>query len=223
MNSDTIVVYNGGSTRNTILPLALASITETEFKIGRDDGGTSTIAVLSVPLQTAIVGASNPNAPEANSSKLVDMLGMEQDFRGLRGRPYFTTSSFDCRPFLIRLTGFVTPASNVGNTYTIKVYGGTSKAGTALATTGAVAVATTTANFGFDMEVQCIWSLSAGNLRGWFQFEADGTTPGHGNQAALSSNFAAAAATNLQFCATVTWGNAVGGTATVQEFAIDRK
>jgi hypothetical protein len=234
MNSDTFAAYLGASamgstnpgtsstaTRNRILDQTLASGTETEFVLGQDNAATS-IAVLSVPLQTAILGSSAPMDPNVNASLTMDQFGRPGNYRS-ENRPYFNSGSLDLsRPFTILICGIVIPASNAGNTYDIKVYGGTSKAGTKIADTGAVAVASSTATFGFAMFVQCVWNVGSGNLRGWFQFEADGTTPGHGNQATLSNSFVAAAPANLQFCASQTWGNAVGGVTKVTEFSMSQ-
>lgn len=222
MNADTIVSYFNGTGRGQIPTQVLAATTETEFQVNTDTSGTTSIAVLSIPLQADIRGSNSPMGVEANAALLGDGVG-----RGLmwsnQSRPYFNSGSFEGRPFLIRVSGIATPASNGGNSVDIKLYLGTSKSGTKIADTGAVPEATTTAARAFIMEYQGIWSAASGNLDGQFWFQVAGTSgTTYTTWAAGSAQGSAAAAANLQFCASMTWGNAAGGSTVVSEFSISK-
>jgi hypothetical protein len=105
-------------------PLTLASTTETAFSFANTTGP----AIISVPLQTAIVGSSTPVDPNANPAVLTGNLG--RPAAGYRGAPpYFSSGSFDGRSFLMRVcvkTVVTTGATAGGASMTINPYLGTS-------------------------------------------------------------------------------------------------
>lgn len=220
--SNVIAAYFGGTGRNQMLSQTLATVTETEFKVGTDANAT-TIAVLAMPGQTAILGGQSPLDQSSNSA----ILGSGFNQLGYYGdsNPPFNSGVFDSgKPFLVRIAGLATPASNAGNSLNVILYLGTTKGGTAIASTGAVPLATTTTATNFLLEAQIKWDSTSTTVRGQFWFDMKGTS---GTQyvtwAQLSSvSGTAAAVANLQFCASATWGNAVGGVAAVSEFSISR-
>lgn len=219
---NVVAAYFGGTARNQILSQTLASTTETEFKIGNDAGVTTNIAVLSMPLQTNIQGSFTPTDQTMNPAILNG--GFNRQGYPFDPNPPFNSGIFDnCKPFLVRVAGTLTPASNAANTSTIKLYLGTSKSGTNLAATSAVAQATTTSNFGFILEAQLIWDSASQAVRGQFWYNVNGTTPAYATWATLTNNGSAITTpAGLQFCATATWGNAVGGTVNVSEFSLSQ-
>jgi len=177
-SSKLVVAYFGGTNRNQILPQALASTAETELKVGTDSSSGTVTAVLSVPLQSSVYGSQTPLDQRVNPS----LLNAGFSYLSSPGvpRPAFNSGCFDVsRPFLIRLAGTLTPASNAGNTITLKLYLGTSKAGTNLAATSAVAQASTTSTYEFLLEAQLKWSSGSGTIRGQFWYDVNGTTPAY--------------------------------------------
>ena len=220
MNSDTISAYFGGTGRNQIASQTLASVTETEFKVNTDDA-VGAIAVLGLPLQSAIVGSGNPLDVEVNAAHLSGLGGGARPWVQA-GRPFFNSDSFEGRPFRVNISGVATPASDAGNSLLIKLYLGASKAGTAIASTGAVPEASTVVARDFILQADLIWSAATGKLNGQFWFFVDGTSGTQYTTWAAATEAAAAAASNVQFCAAATWGNAVGGVVAVKEFSISK-
>ena len=220
-NSNVIAAYYGGTGRNQILSQTLAATTETEFKIGNDAASTSVIAVLSMPTQSQILGAQTPFDQSANAAILNGGFGRINQWND--SQPPYNSGVFDnSKPFLLRIAGTATPASNGGNSLAVKLYLGTTKSGTNLATTGAVPQATTTTPAGFIVEAQLKWDSLSTTVRGQFWFDMAGTS---GTQyvtwAGLTSSAGTAAAVaNLQFCASAQWGNAAGGVVAVSEFSL---
>lgn len=221
--SNVIAAYYGGTGRNQILSQTLASGTETEFKIGNDSASASVIAVLAMPTQTQILGAANPLDQSANAA----ILGGGFNQAGYYGdsQPAYNSGLFDAnKPFLVRLAGTIVPASNAGNTFKVTLYLGATKAGVALTNVSAAAQASSVAPFGFIVEAQLHWDSAAQVVLGQYWYDVNGTTRTYATWATTTNptTAAAAAVANLQFCATATWGNAIGGVAAVSEFSISR-
>lgn len=221
--SNVIAAYYGGTGRNQMLSQTLATGTETEFKLGNDTSVTTNIAVLSMPTQSQILGSQNPIDQAANPVNLnsgFNQLGYFGD-----SNPPFNSGLFDSsKPFQVRIAGLATPASNAGNTLAIILYLGTTKSGTALGTTAAVPQASTTTAKGFIMEAELLWDSTSQAVTGQYWFSLPGTS---GTVYSTWKTLAAAgsaitAVSGLTFCASATWGNAVGGVVAVSEFSISR-
>lgn len=215
MNQNTFAAYFGGTGRGQLASQTLASTTETEIHVNTN--ASSAIAVLNIPLQTSVIGSQSPFGVDENAA----LIGTPSYLRN-RTRPYFSTSSFEGRPFLLRLSGVATPASNAGNSLLFKLYQGASKAGEAICSTGAVPEASTTAARAFIVEAQLIWSVSSGKLDGQFWFFVAGTSGTVYTTWAAATQTSAAAVSDLQFCAATTWGNAVGGVVAASEFSLSQ-
>jgi|SRR5579862_2170197 len=219
-SSKLVVAFFGGTGRNQMLPLSLAATTETEFKIGNDGGATNLIAVVSVPQQSTVYG-SQVLDQRVNPASLGAGLQC-WSWPGVPANPW-SSQTFDiARPFLVRIAGTLTPASNAGNSITIRLYLGTSKAGTLLATTGAVAQASTTSTYEFLLEAQLKWSSGSGTIRGHYWYDVNGMTPAYQTWMALTNSGSAAAVANLNFCTSAQWGNGVGGLVATSEFSISQ-
>lgn len=218
MNFSTFSGYIGGTGRNQIVSQTLAATTETEIKV-QTDSGTPAIAVLSIPTGSGIGGSVAPLGPNTNAS-LIYRTG-RQGVPVNSSQPAHNSGSFDGRPFLLRIAGVATPASNAGNTLAIKLYCGTSKSGTNLATTGAVPQATTTTSKNFILEAQLLWDSTSQVVNGQFWFNVPGTSgTTYTTWAALSNTATSIALTGMNFCASVTWGNAIGGVVAVSEMSL---
>lgn len=221
--SNVVAAYYGGTGRNQILSQTLATGTETEFKVGNDAASTSVIAVLSMPTQTQILGSTTPLDQAANPA----VLGSGFNQAGYYGdsQPAYNSGIFDNgKPFLVRIAGVATPVSNAGNTLAIILYLGTTKAGTALGTTAAVPQASTTTAKSFILEAELLWDSTSQAVTGQYWFSLPGTS---GTVYSTWKTLAAAGASvtapsGLTFCASATWGNAVGGVVAISEFSISR-
>jgi len=217
MNMDTFAGFIGGTGVNQIASQTLASTTETEFKYNTGATPTTAIAILKVPLATDIVGTRAPFDPALNPASTVRM--------GNRNlSQYFNSNHIDNGvPFLVRICGLATPASNAGNTLTIILYNGDDKGDTAIATTGAVPQATTTTAKAFIVEAELVWNSTSQTIVGqyWFQMAgSSGTT--YTTWATLTAPGTSVTAAALHFCASATWGDAVGGVVAVSEFSASR-
>ena len=228
MNSNTIVGYIGGTKRNQIPSLVLAAVTETAIPLNTDTGTTS--AIVAIPQFNAVVGSSTPLGPNANASILQPIGGGIVKLNGGQAgteAPWFGSSAFDgSRPFQIRLIGTGSAAANAGNTLTVKIYQGTSATigSDTLISTPLNAVATASAaNLRFYIEVTGYWDSTNQALNGVLSgnYTYNGTTTlitaaGTTQVSSLTST------SSLSFLASITWGNAVGGTINVSEFSISQ-
>lgn len=223
-NSNVVAAFygaTGSNLRNKILPQTLATATETEFQLG-NDASVSQIAVLSMPVQTQILGSQTPSDQTLNPATLNS--GFNRIGYAGKPTPAYNSQVFDnCKPFLLRVCGTYAPLTG-GNSdsITINLYLGTSKAGTLLSTTGAVANTNSTGSaFGFLMEAQLKWDSGSTAVRGqmWFDVASNSTNSTYGTWSALNSG-TAAAVSNLQFCASAKWGDSNGGVTAVSEFSI---
>lgn len=217
MNTNTVAGFIGGTGVGQIASQTLASTTETEFVYNTGASPTTAIAVLAPPLTTGIYGSRTQFDPAANAASPVRT--------GNRyGNQFFTVNNLDGGvPFLVRVAGVATPASNAGNQLQIFLYLGATKSGTAIALTADTNQATTTTAKPFVLEAQLIWSSVSQTLFGqfWWKLEATSSTD-YATWAELSANGSSVTAAALQFCASAQWGDAAGGTVDVSEFSITR-
>jgi hypothetical protein len=223
MNANTISGFIGGTKTNQIGLQTLAAITETEFRVNTDNG-VGAIAVLTVPQGNEILGISNPINPAANAA----ILGLDRGSQMGRGlgenAPYFSTTSFDMAKggssFRLRLSGFATAVANAGNTFTLSLHSGVTKAGTLIGSiTGATATA---ASLNFVYEADVSWDstqlIIGGTQRGRITYNGTSLTFNAGTALTVASVTTLA---GLSFVATTTWGNAVGGIVQVTEFVLE--
>lgn len=222
-NSNIIAGYFGGTGRNQMLPQTLASGTETELAVGVDSGVTNTIAVLSMPLQSAIVGSVTPLDQTVNPA-LLDSGFARPIVPGVPPNGV-NAQVFDfSKPFLVRLAGYYTPLTGSSSvSMEFRLYLGTTKGGTKIADTAAVPnTNAAAASFGFLLEAQLKWDSKSQAVRGQFWWDVDGTSTGKYGTWQTLSGFGSAVASPaaLQFCATAQWGAANGGTVTPSEFSL---
>lgn len=226
MNFNSFTGLVGGTGRNQIALQTLAATTETAFVINTDTANTTATALVSVPAGGGIAGSVAPLNPDSNAA----LLQQNTSFTIPRGiaRPEFNSTSFDGRPFKVRLFGTGVAVANGAASVTIKLYSGTSTsvvgtAGNVMASTGAVATVAGGA-YNFYVEATLIWDSGTQLLDGYYttsaNFGAASTfvAPTKANTTPLAVTSVA----NLKFLATATWGNAVGGTCQVKEFSLER-
>lgn len=211
----TIAGFQGGTVVGQIASQTLASTTETEFQINQiASPASSGIAILTIPQTGDILGSQSRYGVDDNQANFAR-----------RNQPFPpTTLSFDKgRPFLIRVAGLATPASNAGNSLNIILYNGTTKGGTAIASTAAVPQATTTIAKSFILEAECIWDSTSQTLDGQFWFAMKGTSgTRYATWAQLSNPGSGITAAKLQFVASATWANAAGGVVAVSEMSVSQ-
>lgn len=220
MNTNTVAAYIGGTGVGQIKSQTLASVTETEFVLNTGASPATAIAVLAVPLSSDIRGVATPFDPSLNTAQPARAGGRNNS-------PFFNANQLDLAgtggPFLVRICGLATPASNAGNSLNIILYNGTTKSGTAIASTGAVPQATTTTAVAFIVEAEVIWDSTSQTLDGQFWFAMKGTSgTRYTTWAQLSNPGSSITAAKLQFVASATWGNAAGGVVAVSEMSITR-
>lgn len=226
MNFNTFTGFVGGTGRNQIPLQTLAATTETAFVINTDTANTTATAILSVPAGGGIAGSVAPLNADSNAALLQQNSSLIVP-RGV-ARPEFNSTSFDGRPFKVRIFGTGVAVANGAASITVKLYSGTSSAvvgtaGNVMASTGAVATVAGGA-YNFFLEATLIWDSGSQILDGYYEatsnFGAASTlvAPTKSNTTPLSVTTIA----SLKFLATATWGNAVGGTLQVKEFVIDR-
>lgn len=218
MNLNTIAGYTiTGSKRNQFPAQTLATTTETLFTINTDSG-TAT-AIVTVPQQTDIIGsdpALDPNIPTAHHG----MRGQFNSAVTMAGRPGATPAMWTGVPFRLTLSGTATPASNADNGIYFNLYNGTSTSGTKIASTSSSnAMASVTNTYPFYLSATMVFS--PGYLVGMFTYYVDGTTAENSTGTALTAA-TPSAISNLQFCASIIWANAAGGTTQLQEFSLSR-
>ncbi len=204
--------------------LTLAATTETAIKFGNGNA-----AIIAVPSQTAILGSSAPMDPNANNALSADVLGGMSDRRGLASRPYFNSTSFDFdRPFILRLCGRGAAVTAGSNTLTLDVYQGTTSAvvgtaGNVVATTGAVAMATTHP-FGFYMDVKMAWDSTSQALYGTYAGAVlyNSATVTTIASTAITNNVAVTTSSGLSFLVSAAWGQSAGGSVTLTEMSLEQ-
>lgn len=208
-----IAGFNGGTGADQIASQTLASTTQTEFVTGAGD-----IAVLRPPLSTGIRGVQTPFDPSLNPASTVRT-------GAAGGSQYFTVSPYldNGRPFLVRLAGLATPASDGSNALQLFLHLGATKSATAIAQTADTTQATTTVAKPFIVEAQLIWASGPRTVFGQFWWKLEGTSStDYVTWAELTANGSAVDEDDLIFCASAQWGAAAGGVVAVSEFSITR-
>lgn len=219
MNANTITGFIGGTKRNQIPVLTTAAITATVFSTVTDTGTAP--AVLSIPVQSAVLGSSNGLGPNVNAAILVPTGGL------LGATSDFNSSSFDGRAFKVRVQGTFNSAVTA-NGLTIGLYLGSSATVGSDALLGAIASTATgigVAAGHFFAEGVLIWDSVSGKLDGSLSgfVAASGGTPFPVSTAVVYATQASAAApANLQFVAAATFATTnAANSVQVTEFAID--
>jgi hypothetical protein len=235
-NSDTFAgaIYSPSQKRNNFASVTgIASAAETVLQVVTDSG-TNVPYWASLPLQTAVVGASTPLDMNENPAVLTGNLGRPgQDYRG--ARPYFSSSSFDGHPFIIQIQGSCSVAHVCTAAPTITLYQNTA-AQAAIGTnaallSGANVIATipgyasaAAGTLGFFMQSTCFWDSTSTylNAESWGVVSgANATNTIYTSRGSLATPLAVTSYSNLVFFATYKFTSATyTGSVSPTEFSI---
>jgi len=230
MNANTILAFRSGTGRNQLKAQAIASTTATAAVLNTDDAVGAT-AVLTVPQQSAILGAFNPLSPNENSSILGPAYG--RLFGTPRGgqTPYFSSTSFEGVPFRVRVSGTGNAGANAAQSVLGSLTLGTSAtigSNVLIGTTGAALATVAGGAFMWTIVSEIIWSIGSG-ANGKIASRHSATvsflvTPtvqvvSDVIQSTVSAPALTAAA--LSFVPFITFGNAAASTVQVTEFALE--
>lgn len=176
MNSNTIFGLQGGSKRNNLLQITGIGTGATILTMGTDGGSTTTSAFIQIPTQTAVQGNFSPLGPNVNPA-LIDG-GFTVANSPWLSNPPFNSSSFDGRPFRVRVSGgAVTSAGS--NTITVAILQNTTAVlagANTVASFAAGGAALGAGNFNFNFEAYCMWDSTSQKLVGIPGGEVAGTT-----------------------------------------------
>lgn len=162
-----------------------------------------------VPTTTsAFVALNQPGTAAALS------VGTTQYLSGASTAPSFGVN-FDGFPFKLRIAGKVTTGASCNLTVAFQV-GSSTTVGTAIATTGAKAVNTTSANF--CLEAMIVWDSVAQVIQGWQVGQVNNSLV---SVAALSSAASITTQANLVFAPVLTFSATTGATLTITEFVAE--
>ena len=227
---DTIASFVGGTGRNQINVLTLASASESLFALGTDTSGTTVTATIAVPTGVPagvnLVGSGSPKEFNQNSAISSQSYGRKSSV--FTEPPFFSSTTFDSgRPFRIKGFGTVSvPPTTVTaspNTAVVNLYNGTAITATykiatlAAGLSNASTTATLTGQFYLDALVQ--WDVTSGALGGFFEGQVGNvrTAP-----TALSNAVAVTSASLLTFSPTAIFASSAGGTVTFSELSVEQ-
>lgn len=165
-----------------------------------------------VPTVTSAFVALNQQATAAVLS-----VGTTQYFSGGTAQPTFA-ANFDGFAFKLRINGKLTTGASCNLTVAIQQGNSTTvTAGNTVATTGAIAVNTTSANF--QLECVCIWDAIGQKIQGvinesWVNATAVAT-------AVVTNQVSVASQSLLQFVPVLTFSATTGATLTISEFVAE--
>jgi hypothetical protein len=227
MNANTVAgVTATGSARNQFNVQTVATTVETALVFNTDAGTTACFVV--APSGGQVLGSVSGFDVNANSA-VIERSGMEYGQPSGVSNDQFSSSSWDGRPFKVRICGTGTAGHNAAQTLLFNLYQGTS---TSLAsdkiigTTGAafaIAQSTSNVSFNFLIEATLTWDVTSGVLSGFYTGNvAGGTTSQFVSTTVVPNVVGSVTSAGLSFLASVTLGNAASSTVQVKEFTIDR-
>ena len=167
-NLNSVSGFSGsGTTRNQFSTLALASTTETIFQISTDSG-TPVNYFLVVPTGGQIYGAVTGLDVNGNAA-VTDRGNYMTGVPSGESNDQFNSSSWDGRPFKLRVSGKGNAGANAAQTVQVLMYNGSSAtlgSDTAIATTGAGLAAVAGGAFNFSVEFSGLWDATSQILSG---------------------------------------------------------
>jgi hypothetical protein len=228
MNANTIKAFKGGTGRNEMAALTGDLRTAAvPAAINTNTVGTTAQALLSIPLQTDIIGSSHPRSIDANGALLGPAYGRAYGTPYGSNAPYFNSASFDGIPFKVRIAGGCTTTTKAGQTLQIILALGSGVlvgANTILAQTTAYACATA-GRVAFSLVAELIWDSLTQYVSGRFSSEmaySIGPTRAVISDVVVTNQAAAAAASNLVFQAYALTGQTDTVTLQFNEFSLEQ-
>lgn len=227
MNVNTVAgITATGSARNQFNTQTVATTVETALVVNTDAGTTACFVV--APVGGSVLGSATKLDVNANASVL-DRSGMVYGVPSGVSNDLFSSSSWDGRPFKVRICGTGTAGHNAAQTLIFNLYQGTSAtlgSDKLIGTTGAayaIAQGASNVSFNFLIEATLTWDATSGVLSGFYTGNiAGGTTSQFVTTTVVPNVVGSVTSAGLSFIASVTLGNAASSTVQVKEFVIDR-
>lgn len=167
-----------------------------------------------VPTATSATVLTNQLASAAVLS-----VGGTQFLSGASTAPSFA-SNFDGSPFKLRINGKITTGASCNVTVAIQVGSSTTvTSGNNVATTGAIAVNTTSANF--QLECVCLWDSVGQKVQGVINPSWVNATAVAASVLTNSNAVAVTSQAGLTFVPVVTFSATTGATMTISEFVAE--
>ena len=226
VNSVAGITANGTAKNQFPLTQTVATTVETVFTVNTDAGTTAYFLV--APGAGSILGSQTGLDVNGNSA-VIERSVREYGLPSGVSNDQFSSSSWDGRPFKVRIVGTGTAGHNAAQTLLFNLYQGTSSSVASdkiIGTTGsafAIAQSSSNVSFNFMIEASLLWDATSGVLSGSYTSNiAGGTTSQFVTPTVVPNVVTAVTTAGLSFLATVTLGNAASSTVTVKEFVIDR-
>lgn len=217
MNTDSFAALQTGSGRNNLLSQTGVGTAETIFTMGTDTGTAN--AFVTIPSGTGVIGSNNPLDPNASAASLSGNVGRPNTYRG--SRPYFSTSSFNGRAFVINLSGAYTTSAAAGGTgHIIKLYQNSSAAlgGNALLTLTS-STSEAAGNWNFQAQATLLWDSTSQKLAGYASGYIGET---YKTGAIVGPVTGLTSIASLLFVASVTFASGAANVITPVEFSISQ-
>ena len=216
-------VTQSGTLRNQFPTQTVAATTETALLLNTDSG-TATCFIIA-PSGGEIYGARAPRDVNANPA-ITARSGREYGVPSGEANDLFSSSSWDGRPFKVRICGIGNAGANAAQTLLVNLYQGTSAtlgSDVKIASTGAALATVAGGAFQFYIEARLLWDSGTGLLTGSFDADiAFGSSQQYTVTKAILAVPTAVTTAGLSFLASLTLGNAASSTITVREFIIDK-
>jgi hypothetical protein len=225
-NANSVAGFaQSGTGRNQFPTQTVATLTETVLQISTDSG-TNANYFLVAPTGGQIYGAVaslDVNSNQAVIDRSPYMWGLPSG----DSNDQFSSSSWDGRPFKVRISGIGNAGANAGQTLIVNLYQGTSStlgSDKAIATTGSAFAAAAGGAFNFTVEASLLWDVTSGILSGSYTSNIAFGTVSQIVAPTAVTNVVTGLTTlaNLSFLASLKLGNAASSTITVREFVLDR-
>lgn len=226
-NTNSIAGFSGsGTARNTFPTQTVATTVETALLVNTDTSTTTAFVV--VPTGGQVLGAQTKLDVNSNAA-IVTRSGREYGLPSGESNDQFSSSSWDGRPFKVRVAGVGKAGHNGAQTLLFNLYQGTSttlSSDKIIGTTGAayaIAQSSVDVSFNFLIEATLLWDPTSGVLSGFYTGNiAGGTTSQFVTTTVVPNVVASVTAAGLSFLASVTLGNAASSTVTIREFVVDK-
>lgn len=225
-NTNSIAGFSqSGTSRNQWPTQTVATATETALLLNTDSGTTTGFVV--VPTGGKILGAQTKFDINANSA-ITTRSGREYGLPSGESNDQFSSSSWDGRPFRVRIAGVGNAGANGAQSLIVNLYQGTSAtlgSDNLVGTTGSALAAVAGGAFNYLVEATCLWDPTSQILSGGYsaniafgstsQFTAYTTTT-------TAFVFTGITAAGLSFLASLKLGNGASSTITVRDFTIEK-
>lgn len=224
-NASTVFGIGASGTGRNLFPTqTVATTNETILQVGTD--GTAVNYYLTVPAGGSVFGANtglDVNSNPAITERSAALYGLPSG----QSNDQFSSSSWDGRPFRIRVAGVGNAGANGAQTVQVNLYQGVSTTvatNKAIATTGTGLAAVAGGAFNFLIEATLLWDATGQVLSGSYTSNISFVTPTSQFTAptVVTNVVGALTASLLSFNATLKLGNGASSTIQLREFSLDR-